>query len=52
MDETKHVRFCRKISPKKVRIEIIDEGPGFDADDLPNPTVPTISRGLAGAASC
>lgn len=38
MDETKHIRFRRQISPNKVRIEITDEGSGFDPDLLPDPT--------------
>ena len=37
-DETKCVRFCCRLSPRKVRVEIIDEGPGFDPDSLPDPT--------------
>lgn len=38
LDEAKHIRFCRCISPKKVRVEIIDEGHGFDPGSLPDPT--------------
>jgi len=38
MDETKRIRFRRQISPTKVRVEIVDEGPGFDPDLLPDPT--------------
>ena len=38
MDATKHVRFCSRLSPQKVRVEITDEGPGFDPDSLPDPT--------------
>jgi serine/threonine-protein kinase RsbW len=37
-DESKHVRFCCWLSPRKVRVEIFDEGPGFDPDSLPDPT--------------
>lgn len=39
-DATKHLRFRCQISPRKVRIEIIDEGPGFDPKSLPDPTLP------------
>ena len=39
-DAGKHVRFVCRISPGKIRIEITDEGPGFDPDDLPDPTSP------------
>ena len=38
LDEAKHVRFCCWLSSEKVRVEIIDEGPGFDPDALPDPT--------------
>jgi serine/threonine-protein kinase RsbW len=38
LDEAKHVRFCCWLSPKKVRVEITDEGPGFDPESLPDPT--------------
>ena len=39
-DETKHVRFSCRLSPRKIRVEITDEGPGFDPDSLPDPTTP------------
>ena len=38
MDDAKHVRFCCRLSPEKVRVEITDEGPGFNPDSLPDPT--------------
>jgi serine/threonine-protein kinase RsbW len=38
LDAAKHVRFCCWLSPEKVRVEITDEGPGFDPDSLPDPT--------------
>jgi serine/threonine-protein kinase RsbW len=37
-DEGKHVRVCCRVSPEKVRVEITDEGAGFDPDRLPDPT--------------
>ena len=40
LDEKKHVRFLCHVSPKKIRVEITDEGPGFDPDSLPDPTTP------------
>jgi|WetSurMetagenome_2_1015567.scaffolds.fasta_scaffold920776_2 serine/threonine-protein kinase RsbW len=40
MDENKHVRFCCRVSPNKVHVEIADEGPGFDPESLPDPTSP------------
>jgi serine/threonine-protein kinase RsbW len=40
MDPRKHVHFCSRISPKKVRVEITDEGAGFDPGKLPDPTDP------------
>lgn len=38
LDRSKHIRFCGRLSPQKVRVEITDEGPGFDPDSLPDPT--------------
>ena len=40
LDAAKRVRFSCRISPRKIRVEIIDEGPGFDPDGLPDPTAP------------
>ena len=40
MDAAKHVRFACRISPTKIRVEITDEGAGFDPDHLPDPTSP------------
>jgi len=40
MDAGKHVQFSCRISPEKIRVEITDEGPGFDPDRLPDPTAP------------
>jgi serine/threonine-protein kinase RsbW len=39
-DKTKHVQFSCRISPQKIRVEIVDEGPGFDPATLPDPTTP------------
>ena len=40
LDEKKHVRFACRVSPKRIHVEITDEGPGFDPDSLPDPTAP------------
>jgi serine/threonine-protein kinase RsbW len=40
LDAAKHVRFACQLSPTKIRVEITDEGPGFDPDRLPDPTSP------------
>lgn len=40
LDPQKHVRVCCRMSPELVRVEISDEGPGFDPTTLPNPTDP------------
>ena len=34
------MRFLCRVSPKRIRVEITDEGPGFDPDSLPDPTTP------------
>jgi len=39
-DQSKHVRFQCQLSPKKLRVEIADEGPGFDPSRIPDPTDP------------
>lgn len=44
LDAAKHVHFCCWLSPEKVRVEITDEGPGFDPDRLPDPTDPSRLR--------
>ena len=41
LDEDKHVHFCCWLSPRRVRVEITDEGPGFNPDTLPDPTDPS-----------
>ena len=38
LDDTKCVHFRCRLSPRKVRVEITDEGDGFDPDSLPDPT--------------
>lgn len=38
LDAEKHVHFLCWLSPQKIRVEIIDEGPGFDPNLLPDPT--------------
>jgi serine/threonine-protein kinase RsbW len=37
-DAEKTVQVTFQISPQKVRIEITDQGPGFDPQTLPDPT--------------
>ncbi len=39
-DPSKKVRIEYEIDPEQVRIRIEDEGPGFDPDDVPDPTDP------------
>jgi serine/threonine-protein kinase RsbW len=38
MDPAKQVKIICQISRDKVRIEIEDEGPGFNPDEVPDPT--------------
>jgi serine/threonine-protein kinase RsbW len=40
MSTDKHVHFACWLSSRKLCVEIIDEGPGFNPDDLPDPTDP------------
>jgi serine/threonine-protein kinase RsbW len=37
MDRTKKVRIYYCITPKRLEIDIADEGPGFDPQDVPDP---------------
>ena len=39
-DAAKHVQFSARVCPTKVRVEIVDEGPGFNPDSVPDPTAP------------
>ena len=38
LDEAKQVHFSCWLSPERIRVEITDEGPGFNPDSLPDPT--------------
>lgn len=40
MDRAKSVRVAYHISHDRFDIRIADEGPGFDPDDVPDPTAP------------
>lgn len=37
-DLDKHVQVEYRVAPDRVQIEIVDEGPGFDPDSVPDPT--------------
>src|SRR5581483_10090310 len=39
LDPKKKVRFLRRITPEDMQFQIIDEGPGFNPDDVPDPTL-------------
>lgn len=39
-DENKRVRVACRVSPDRVRVEIADEGPGFDPGQVPDCTHP------------
>jgi serine/threonine-protein kinase RsbW len=38
LDISKHVHFCCWLSPTKIRVEITDEGQGFNPEGLADPT--------------
>jgi serine/threonine-protein kinase RsbW len=40
LDPDKHVRISCRMSPELIRVEISDEGAGFDPTSLPDPTDP------------
>jgi serine/threonine-protein kinase RsbW len=40
MDRTKKVHVAYRVMPDRFDIRIADEGPGFDPEDVPDPTAP------------
>ncbi|WP_020473115.1 ATP-binding protein [Zavarzinella formosa] len=40
MDPSKFVRVEYDVSPEEVQVHITDEGPGFNPEDVPDPTAP------------
>ena len=40
LDADKHVHVACRVSPELIRIEITDEGEGFDPSSVPDPTDP------------
>ena len=40
LDVNKDVFICMDIEEKKIRLEIKDQGPGFDFNNIPDPTAP------------
>jgi serine/threonine-protein kinase RsbW len=51
MDRSKKVRVAYRVEAERFDIKIVDEGPGFDPEDVPDPTAPenlerTCGRGL------
>ncbi len=40
LDTSKRIRICCDIAPEVIRIEITDEGEGFDPFSVPDPTSP------------
>lgn len=40
MDRTKKVHVAYRVTPDRFDIRIVDEGPGFDPEDVPDPTAP------------
>lgn len=40
MDPNKFVRVEYEVTPEQVKVHITDDGPGFNPDDVPDPTAP------------
>jgi serine/threonine-protein kinase RsbW len=40
MDPDKNVHVSYSVTPERFDIRIVDEGPGFNPDDVPDPTLP------------
>ena len=50
-DPGRHVRIAAELTEQTIRLEVTDDGPGFDPDEVPDPTSPpavrrSIGRGL------
>ncbi len=39
-DANKNVQVTCKMSPERIWIQVIDEGPGFEPEEVPDPTAP------------
>ena len=52
MDPGKRVAVSYRVTPDRFDVRITDEGPGFNPDDVPDPTDPPTSSGPAAAACC
>src|SRR3954466_13240720 len=40
MDPDKRVRGSYRVTPERFDVRIVDEGPGFNPEDVPDPTLP------------
>jgi serine/threonine-protein kinase RsbW len=40
LDRAKAVHVSYRVGPDRFEVQIADEGPGFDPDDVPDPTAP------------
>jgi serine/threonine-protein kinase RsbW len=40
LDRAKAVRVSYRIHPDRFEVQVVDEGPGFDPEDVPDPTAP------------
>ncbi len=50
-DPARRVRVAAELTEETIRLQVTDDGPGFDPGDVPNPTLPdglarSIGRGL------
>jgi len=48
LDVNKDVFICMDIEEKKIRLEIKDQGPGFDFNNIPDPTAPENIENISG----
>jgi len=48
LDINKEVFICLNIEDKKIRLEIKDQGPGFDFNNIPDPTAPENIENISG----
>ena len=52
MDSTRKCASLYRVAPGFFEVRVVDEGPGFDPSDVPDPRPSKISNGPAAAASC
>lgn len=48
LDQNKNVTITFRVNPNEISIKITDQGPGFDPNSVPDPTVPENIENISG----